>query len=233
MMMRIRKVALDNPFGGEDAYEAKRTEYFAGVRRDWVDRLSAGRDRRILEIGCGHGDTGAYALAEGKCGWYAGVEIAPQAVMRARARISEVVHANVEQIELPWTVGSFDVLFMSEVLEHLIDPWAVLRKVHAVMKHDALVFASSPNVCHYLVILMQLRGDWKLTDSGAMDRTHLRWFTPRSYRRMFEDCGYVVDHVGPIAPLGMKARFVDALTLKRLSHLLPSQVNLVGRVRRP
>jgi hypothetical protein len=64
-----------------------------------------------------------------------------------------------------------------------------------------------------------------------MDRTHLRWFTPDSYRRMFEAAGVEVRTVRPLVPLRWKARALDALTLGRFRHLFISQIMVIGRRR--
>ena len=75
---------------------------------------------------------------------------------------------------------------------------------------------------------MLLRGRWDLADKGVMDRTHLRWFTPRSFARMFEETGYAVDRLAPLSPLGAKARVLSALLGGRFEHLFWYQINLHG-----
>ena len=212
--------------GGEEAYSSKSSQYFAGARRDYVAELPFNPQGRILEIGCGEGGTGALALSEGKCGEYYGVEIYSPVAEKAMGKITQVVVGNVEELELPWRPETFDALIMSEVLEHLVDPWAVLRKIHPLLKPKALVFASSPNVAHYRVLRMLLRGNWNLTDFGVMHRTHLRWFTPSAYRALFESCGYAVSSARELEPLRKKARFASAITFSRFRHIFISQIDL-------
>ena len=154
------------------------------------------------------------------------MELLSSAAERAKDRISEVLVGNVEEIALPWSSASFDVLILSEVLEHLVDPWAVLKKLWPLLKPGAIVLASSPNVSHHRVIRMLIRGDWNLTDMGVMDKTHLRWFTPRSYAALFESCGYVVDSVGQVGTLSLKAKALSILSFGRFHHLFIVQVNL-------
>jgi hypothetical protein len=59
-----------------------------------------------------------------------------------------------------------------------------------------------------------------------MDRTHLRWFTPETFSRAFEKCGFVVEKIGPSTPLSPKAKLVNLVTLKRFEHLFVSQISL-------
>jgi 2-polyprenyl-3-methyl-5-hydroxy-6-metoxy-1,4-benzoquinol methylase len=212
--------------GGAEAYLAKNQAYYANARSDYIAALPKLHDARILEVGCGAGATGALALSLDKCATYCGIDICEPAAAIARERISEVLVGDVEKVELPWERESFDVLILSEVLEHLSDPWATLRRLRPLMKPAARVFASSPNVSHYSVISMLLRGHWELAEKGTMDRTHLRWMTPQSFCRMFEDCGYHVDKIGPLVAPGLKTRLACRLMGKRRWYLFARQIDL-------
>jgi 2-polyprenyl-3-methyl-5-hydroxy-6-metoxy-1,4-benzoquinol methylase len=214
--------------GGPEAYSAKASGYFAGAQANYVAELPQNPEARILEIGCGDGATGALALSQGKCGAYHGVELFHKAAELAKSRITEVLVGDIEHQDLPWPTMYFDALILSEVLEHLADPWATLLRIRPLLKANALVFASSPNVSHHRVIRMLLRGSWDLTEFGVMDRTHLRWFTPKSYRDLFESCGYVVDSAREKEPLGRKAKAISFLTLGRFRHLFARQIDLRG-----
>jgi hypothetical protein len=119
-------------------------------------------------------------------------------------------------------------VLMSEVLEHLVEPWSTLSRVVNLLKPGALVLASSPNVAHVRIIASLLRGRWDLADSGPMDRTHLRWFTPSTYREMFEACGVEVVELGPMVPPGRRSRALIAVSGGRLRHLTMRQIRLVG-----
>jgi 2-polyprenyl-3-methyl-5-hydroxy-6-metoxy-1,4-benzoquinol methylase len=207
-----------------ETYNGKPDDYFNGERRDLIDRLAEDPRRAILEIGCGDGATGAYAKKTGRCGRYVGVELSEQAALIAAGVLDEVRVGDVESMELPSTAGGFDVLIASEVLEHFVDPWSVLRRIHPLMKPGAIVFASSPNVAHRSTLAMLLKGGWDLSEEGRMDRTHLRWFTPRTYAALFENTGYDVEAVWPMRQPGLLARTINLLTGSRLSHLFVSQI---------
>ncbi len=214
---------------GLEAYSAKTPAYFTGARRDYVSELPLNPNANILEIGCGEGGTGLLALSEGRCKSYCGVEICKEVAERAQPRISQIVIGNVEELELPWQPESFDALILSEVLEHLVDPWRVLRKLHPLLKPGALVFASSPNVAHYKTITMLVRGQWALDDMGRMDRTHLRWFTPKTYKELFESCGFTVNSLRELLPLRPKARLFLFFSLGHLRHLFMAQMDVRAR----
>ena len=214
----------------EAGYDLKDESYFAMARSDYVAELPANPEAAILEIGCSNGATGALALAEGKCGRYCGVELFEGPAAVARERLTEVVVGDVEELELPWPERSFDALVLSEVLEHLRDPWAVLQRLRPLLRPGARVFASTPNVAHREIIVMLLRGRWELRSYGPLDATHLRWFTPASLRDAFEGAGYAVDAVRPLGGLGPGSAVVDRLLLGRARHLWHRQIDLRAHV---
>jgi 2-polyprenyl-3-methyl-5-hydroxy-6-metoxy-1,4-benzoquinol methylase len=211
------------------SYEQKDQRYFSGVRKDLIDRLEVDPNRAILEIGCGDGSTGAYAKQQLKCGLYVGVELMSDAAKLAKASIDRVYNANIETFDIPEPYKSFDVLIAGEVLEHLIDPWGALKRLRQFLRPGGLAMASSPNVAHHSTIKMLLKGEWTLADSGRMDRTHLRWFTPKSYAEMFWASGFEVISTEPLSEFGRRAKLVNMLTGRRLEHLFIGQIVVVAR----
>ena len=212
-------------------YETKASGYFAGARADFVARLPRDTSARVLEIGCGSGATGALALQAGRAGTYVGVEVVDGVANEARRHLTEVVTGDIERLTPAWQPCSFDALILSEVLEHLVEPWNVLRKLHAFVRPGAVVLASSPNVCHWRVIRELLAGRFRLADQGVFDRTHMRWFTPESYAAMFEQAGYQVLSVAPVTPFSDRTQRISRLTGGRYDHLFMTQICLEARRR--
>jgi 2-polyprenyl-3-methyl-5-hydroxy-6-metoxy-1,4-benzoquinol methylase len=213
-------------------YQEKPDTYFGNARHDIVARLGTGPGSAVLELGCGAGGTGAAALAAGKAGRYTGLEMSPKAAATALTRLTEVVEGNVESLDLSAWSGAYDALIISEVLEHLTDPWRVVRDLAACLKPGSQVFASSPNVAHWRVVRSLLLGRFDYEESGVMDRTHLRWFTPATYRDMFEQAAITVTAVEPLSPPAPRTRLINGLTRNRFRHLFMEQIMVVG-VKRP
>lgn len=214
-----------------EAYQGKSSDYFSGARFDIVEWMPANPQARVLEVGCGRGGTGAAAFRAGKAGHYVGVELDAASAALASEILSEVICGNVEEMDLGGLGLQYDVLIMSEVLEHLVDPWGTLNKLAQLLVPGALVFASSPNISHRNVIRRLVSGKFDYEEVGVMDWTHLRWFTPKSFTRMFEDAGFETISVSPVAGRGRKAKLFDALTLGRLSHTYYHQIMYKGRKR--
>lgn len=212
--------------GLEALYLEKGEGYFAGARADYVAEMPANPTAAILELGCGAGGTGALALRQGKAGTYVGIEMFEPMALEARKVLTTVHVGNVEAMDLPYAPETFDALVCSEVLEHLADPEATLRKLVPLLKPGGRVYASVPNLAHWKIVLGLLLGRFDYQERGAMDRTHLRWFTPRSFRALFESCGVTVDHV---APIGSRSPLRALISRVPLEHLLWFQIDLRGR----
>ena len=215
----------------ERQYAEKPPAYFGSVRTDFVDRLPDQPSARILEVGCGSGATGALALSRKKCARYVGIELDARAASAARSCLTEVIEGNIEQMELPFREASFDALIMGEVLEHLIDPWATLKRLSRLLRPGALILASVPNISHYRVITELIKGRFDHTDSGIMDRTHLRWFTPKSLAELLEHADFDVVELMQLGAPSLKVRLFNSLTHGVMHHLSMAQISILGRKR--
>lgn len=216
---------------GESAYGAKPRNYFDRARKDFVAELPVDASAAVLEIGCGTGATGALALSTGRAGRYVGVELFRDAASTAELQLSEVHVGDVERMDMPWQPAEFDALIMSEVLEHLVDPWRVVERLARHVRPGGLVLASSPNVSHWRVLAELARGRFPQHDQGVFDRTHLRWFTPATFADMFERAGFTVESVAPVTPFAPRTAMLSRLTGGRVDHLFMTQIALRGRRR--
>lgn len=85
--------------------------------------------------------------------------------------------------------------FSGDVLEHLKDPLAALRRSVRTLRADGYIVASIPNVAHGDVRIALLNGTFPYTDVGLLDRTHLQLFTLASVRQLFADACLRVDEL--------------------------------------
>ncbi len=216
---------MTDPAALTDAYDAKAAGYFASARRGWIDPMPLNPGLSVLELGCGAGVTGALALSQGKCGAWVGVERHGAAASEAAQVLTRVIEGDVDGLDLPFAEESFDLLVMGEVLEHLPDPDATLRRLVRFLKPSGEALASTPNIGHWRIIAGLLVGRFDYAAQGVMDRTHLKWFTPRSLRGAFEQAGLVDVSV---QALGWKARSRVLTAALPLRELLWRQIEARG-----
>jgi len=150
-----------------------------------------GSGRRILDVGCSTGEVAEALTGEGNEVW--GVEIDREAADKASGHVVRLVVGDVEQMDLIAEFGraSFDIVVFADVLEHLKDPVAVLRRVRPLLAADGCIIASIPNVAHGAVRLALLKGRFEYRELGLLDDTHLRFFTRASVGQLFDSAGYV------------------------------------------
>jgi 2-polyprenyl-3-methyl-5-hydroxy-6-metoxy-1,4-benzoquinol methylase len=175
--------------------------YYDNVRHDAIALLPE-RVERVLEIGCGSGATLAELKRRGACRWAGGVELVEGPGRVAAGRLDRVWSGSIEAFTPDVAPGSLDALLCLDVLEHLIDPWATLARLSALLKPGAVALVSVPNVRNHRVVgRLLLHGRWDYEPSGIMDRTHLRFFTRDSARRLIDGAGLRVDRVDPLIHL--------------------------------
>ncbi|HEY2482181.1 MAG TPA: class I SAM-dependent methyltransferase [Caulobacteraceae bacterium] len=209
----------------DEVYEAKAAGYFANARREWVGPMAANPRAVVLELGCGSGATGALALREGKCGAWVGIERHGAAAAQAARVLSDVLVGDVDALDIPYAEASFDLLILGEVLEHLPDPEATLRRLARLVKPGGEVLASTPNISHWRIVAGLIAGRFDYQAEGVMDRTHLKWFTPRSLKRAFEQAG-LADVC--VRPWGWKRRSRALTAALPMAHLLWRQIEAHG-----
>ncbi len=130
-------------------------------------------ETELLDIGCGTAWLADHFPA------YTGIDGSADAVAAAAANGRAVVQGDVDE-PLPFPDEAFDGVVMKDLLEHVADPAAVVREARRVLRPDGVVFASSPDAQRWV---------WD-------DYTHRRPFTRKSFRLLFADQGFEVDHVG-------------------------------------
>lgn len=206
--------------------------YYDNVNTSLLEQVQP-QARRLLELGCGAGAM-ARAVRERLPAppYYVGVELDPEALERARDALDLAVPCNLDQVP-DWSTdpqlaevarGRFDHLIIGDVLEHLREPWQVLRQAVASLAPGGRVLTCIPNVQHWSTWVQLARGSWPRSDSGLFDRTHLRWFTLDDMVGLLRDTGLVVEQVVPRVFQAEQGRQVMR-TLEPLAQLVGADVD--------
>ncbi len=188
-----------------ESYYREKTDYnkvSGGRMKGIVGLLGDIKGKKILDIGCGEGIMGK-ALKARTGAIVDGTDISPLAVEKASKVLDHALQADLESEQaLPEIIakGDYDIVMMSEVLEHLFYPELVLRKIALSAKKDAKVVISVPNILFWKNRLKILFGKFEYTSSGLMDRGHIHFFSWRSFCKMIDSEGFKIEECRHHAP---------------------------------
>ncbi len=138
---------------------------------------------KLLDVGCGGG---RFLNRMKKRGWLVeGVDFDALATERATARYGVKTHVgDLTQCALP--ANSFDVITMSQTIEHLYDPKATLIESLRILKPGGLLVMTTPNVKS--IGAGEFGSFWR----GWEAPRHLHLFSVDSLQRLTQSAGFKV-----------------------------------------
>jgi glycosyltransferase involved in cell wall biosynthesis len=182
-----------------------------GSSHHLVQKL-VGTNQEILEIGCG----GAMLANE---------------LEKNGNRVTTVEYGGAERASdatLPSLNGRrFDRVLMLDILEHLGSPDRLLRQCQDLLTPHGQLIVSVPNVANINVRAHLLFGKFDYKSRGILDRTHLRFFTRKTARRLLEENGYeILDMKMTVIP-------VELVPVVSSSNLMVKSINGLLRMLTP
>lgn len=105
----------------------------------------AGEGAVIMEVGCGEGQLLQALKASGRSSWrIVGIDFSDDACAALRRQGLEMHAALFEQLE--WPAASVDVIVMNQVIEHVADPRAFIRKAASLLRPGGRLWIETPSV---------------------------------------------------------------------------------------
>jgi 2-polyprenyl-3-methyl-5-hydroxy-6-metoxy-1,4-benzoquinol methylase len=145
-----------------------------------------GFGRRLLDVGAADGFLAEHLT---KQGWeVTGLESNSESASLARGRCHEIVTCDLNHT-IPSLKGTFDMILYGDVLEHLLSPEQVLRKLDRYLAPKGEVIISVPNIAYFWIRLTLLVGRFDYGKRGILDHTHLHFFTLKTFRRFTSKVG--------------------------------------------
>jgi len=162
--------------------------YFQNERSDVMGLVPEGAVR-ILDVGCAAGVMGGALKRQNPKREVVGLECDKKAAEEAGGVLDKVFRADAERFWPPYPEHYFDCIVYADVLEHMRDPLAALKRHKRLLAPHGVMVMSIPNVRHFSVVGGLLEGRWQYRDEGLLDRAHLRFFTLTEIREMLEAAG--------------------------------------------
>jgi 2-polyprenyl-3-methyl-5-hydroxy-6-metoxy-1,4-benzoquinol methylase len=177
-----------------------------------------GHPRRVLDAGCSSGYLAEHLQALGAS--VVGLEMDEKAAAYAQRFCDAVYVGDVETMELPFEPSSFDAVLCGDLIEHLRDPAAFLRRVRPLLRPGGRLVLSTPNVANWSIRLSLLFGRFRYTERGILDRSHAHLFTRKTLLETLEAAGYRVVELDFTVP-------VPVFSLPRVEAI----AHAIGRLR--
>jgi 2-polyprenyl-3-methyl-5-hydroxy-6-metoxy-1,4-benzoquinol methylase len=211
------------------AFVDKDSHYYVRFKW-WMLPLIKDGPNIVMDLGCASGVMGRKLLETGKAKEVFGVEIFESAAAEAATIYKKVHVGDIEEMQLDYN-GTFDYIICGDILEHLKDPYKIVRLLSLWLKPGGCLFVCLPNVRNYHVVAaLVLHGKWDYVSAGIMDRTHLRFFTASSCKQMLLDANFDVYHEQMIIS-GPKKTFFNRATFGLFREFLAEQTFCCGRTR--
>lgn len=166
-------------------YRSEEALYLKTFRKRFeiIDRY-VDKPGRLLDVGCA---AGFFLKVASERGWQLeGVELSPDIAAHAREDFGfEQVHVGTLETA-PYEPGSFDLLTMWDVLEHVPDPKALLIEARSFLKSDGLLILETQDVSS--AFAKRMGPKWQ----HFKHLEHLHHFDPRTIRRLFDEAGFEI-----------------------------------------
>jgi len=164
--------------------------------------LWIGKQRLVLDIGCGEGLFAERLVDEGNR--VDGIDILEEP--KHKNLMGKYLRTDIDQglgHALTTFAGCrYDRILLRDVLEHVRNSFQLLTDCHQLLDPQGLLLVSVPNIANITVRLTLLFGRFDYTDRGILDKTHLKFFTRKSARQMLEHAGYeIVTEAVTIMPI--------------------------------
>jgi 2-polyprenyl-3-methyl-5-hydroxy-6-metoxy-1,4-benzoquinol methylase len=144
----------------------------------------------VLDIGCATGQFGK-ALKYARPGLYVcGIEINPQVAIEAEKVLDRIIAKPVQKVSFDRT---YDCVVCGELLEHLVSPLDLLKRLRFAIAPGGVLIASSPCITHWSVIRDLLEGHFEYVPFGILCFEHIHFFTPSSFRNLFAEAGFCIE----------------------------------------
>ncbi len=208
-----------------------RTSYHDHVRHDVVPHIPKSGGQ-LLDLGGGIGATAAEVRRLG---------------LVDQAGVADMIDNSIEDTKLDFTFqgnfedpsfldniveqrGKFQMILALDILEHLLDPWTMAKRLADSLDEGGYMVVSIPNVRNFRAsVPLLLQNKWDYQDDGILDRTHLRFFVRSTAIDLMEQTGLKITKVTPSASGGRAVRLFRAVTFGLLNSLTDRQYIIVAQ----
>ncbi len=157
----------------------------------------AGARKKTLEVGAGSGMITKHLVRTKECDVVA-LEINPASIRKLKSYVDRVYALDLNDpawIESLEGEGKFDTIIAADVLEHLYDPWTVLKGMKALLNESGKIILSLPHATHCAIMSCLFEEDFQYGEWGLLDKTHIRFFGLHNIHALHASAGLAITDV--------------------------------------
>ncbi len=142
-------------------------------------------NKTVLDIGCYQGANAKYLKEKYDKVRFIGLEGNAEAISNVYLEVDEIHQVDLDNIDFSiLNKINVDFIILGDVLEHLKEPDIFMIKIKKIIHQDTLLIVSIPNIQYYETFFQLLLGNFPRRERGIFDKTHLRWFTHKEFKKM-------------------------------------------------
>jgi ubiquinone/menaquinone biosynthesis C-methylase UbiE len=176
------------------------------------DMIGKYKFQSVLDYGCGNGIYGSYFKKQTGCN-LVGVDGSEYGLKQAKEHgYDSTLHINDFCTErLPLQAGTFDLVMLKDILEHMLEPLFVLDEAARLLKEGGICLIHVPNhfpIAYRIKFLFtnQIDTQGYFPDSKEWNFPHIRFFTMQGLKEMFDSVGFTIienysDHFTTFCPV--------------------------------
>ncbi|PUE49764.1 class I SAM-dependent methyltransferase [Limnohabitans sp. 2KL-51] len=166
-------------------------KYFVKQRQDLLSLLPTNRSyNSIIEFGCADGTNLSFFSEKLNIphDQIFGVDICSSIENNNKFKF---FHKSAEEF-LSQDKNSYELILLSDVLEHIYNPWKMLTQLKSKLATKGCILISVPNLQNLNYLNAVNSGEFNYTSSGLFDETHVRFFSLKTLSNYLEDLGYTI-----------------------------------------
>lgn len=175
---------------------------------------------KVLDLGAGAGLLADVFLFKNKLVHMDAVELNPYACSLAKKKYRKIYCLDIKEYIDELSIEQYDYIVLADVIEHLADPQQFLKIIRQVMGGGTRLIISVPNIAFGSVALSLLDGRFDYTESGLLEKTHIRFFTFSTLARLFQSTGFFSERICYLHRNFLESEIKIKVTLSNLFPIL-------------
>ena len=175
---------------------------FSQARTELVGAMDIKPGMNILDVGCANGATLKYIKDNYNDTNLYGIEPDRKLAIESKP-YGYIYNSSVEDYLKKCkrhNQENFDIIIMADVIEHLLDPWTVVRDMGKLLKTGGYIIASIPNVLNCTVIINLFKyGTFGYHSCDIVNKEHIRFFSSIDMIELFRIAGLRPELLGGMA----------------------------------